>query len=94
MDNKEAKEPLAEFSHTSGIVKAQFSQQDSTRIFVASIDKTFKVFDVPSQVCLKTIVTPSPISNFAIDSSETFFYVACENTNVYQYNAEVVSANE
>ena len=79
----ESKEPLVEFSHTSEVVKVMFSKHDSSRIFTASIDKSFKVFDVPSKICLKTIITPSPISNFAIDSSESNYYISCENQNIY-----------
>jgi hypothetical protein len=72
--------PLFEFAeHTSDVTAVQFSRSAPQRAFSASLDKCFKVYDIPSRVTLKTIQTPSPINLIAIDNTETNVYVACDN---------------
>ena len=47
----------AEFSeHTSNVTQVRFSSSASIlRAFSASIDKTFKVYDIPSKIVIKQI---------------------------------------
>jgi hypothetical protein len=60
-----------------------------SRAFSCSIDKTFKVYDVPAGVTLKSIQAPSPINRMAIDAIESNVYLACDNQNVYGYSLEI-----
>lgn len=81
--------PLIEFAeHTSDVTAVQFSKSSPQRAFSASLDKSFKVYDIPAKVTLKSIQTPSPINHIAIDNTETHAYVACENQNVYAFSLD------
>lgn len=63
-----------------------FSKLDSlSRAFSASLDKTFRIYDLNAKCTIKTIQTLSPITNMAVDTVESFVYLSCENLNVYQY---------
>ena len=55
------------------------------RAFSSSLDKTFKVYDLPSKTVLKTIQVQSPILKMEVDQIESFVYLACDNLNVYQF---------
>lgn len=47
---------LTEFGeHTAEVTAVQFSRSNSQRCFSASLDKLFKVYDIPSKLTLKTI---------------------------------------
>jgi len=63
-------------------------------VFSASIDKQFKVYDVPMKMCIRTIQTPSPISKMMVDYTETMAYMACDNQNIYCYNLELASGSQ
>jgi WD40 repeat protein len=48
--------PLIEFAeHTSDVTAVQFSKSSPQRAFSASLDKSFKVYDIPAKVTLKSI---------------------------------------
>lgn len=65
--------------HTAEVTAVLFSPVNSTRAFSASIDKTFKVYEIPTKCVLKNIVTASPVHKMLVDNTETNVYVACEN---------------
>mmetsp|Transcript_7045 Transcript_7045/g.11858 ORF Transcript_7045/g.11858 Transcript_7045/m.11858 type:complete len:94 (+) Transcript_7045:580-861(+) len=47
---------LVEFGdHQKEVTQVRFSQSNQLRVFSASLDKQFKVFDVGQQICIKTI---------------------------------------
>jgi len=72
--------PFAEFAeHTSDVTAVQFSKSSPQRAFSASLDKTFKVYDVAARCTLKSIQATSPINHIAIDNTETMVYLACDN---------------
>ena len=41
--------------HSQEVTQVAFSQNNSSRAFSASIDKQFKVYDIPAKMCIKTI---------------------------------------
>jgi hypothetical protein len=55
------------------------------RAFSCSLDKTFKVYDIPSKTIIKVIQVQSPILKLEVDHCEQFVYLACDNLNVYQH---------
>ena len=56
--DKSKRLPYAEFSeHTSEVTCVKFSQNCANRAFSASTDKQFKVYDLSSKLCIKTIQT-------------------------------------
>jgi hypothetical protein len=65
-----------------------FSKSISTRGFSASLDKTFRVYDLIAKCTLKAIQAPSPINKMAVDTTESHVYLACDNQNVYSYSLE------
>lgn len=75
-----------EFSdHTAAVTSVKFSYAASLqRAFSGSLDKTFKVYDLPSKLVLRTIQLSSPIIRMSVDQLESTAYIACENLNVYQ----------
>jgi len=82
----------AEFNeHTSEVTQVKFSPAGVNRAYSASTDKQFKVYDLASKVCIKTIQTQSPILKVVMDHSETNIYVACDNQNIYCYGLEVTA---
>jgi WD40 repeat protein len=83
-----SKQPYAEFGeHTAEITQVKLIGE--TRAFSASLDKQFKVYDIPSKMCIKTIQTQSPILNAVLDKSECYMYAGCDNQNIYCYSLEV-----
>lgn len=65
----------------------RFSKLSSLqRAFSCSLDKTFKVYDLPSKTVIKSIQTHSQILKMEIEPIETLVYLACDNLNVYQYS--------
>ena len=75
-----------EFGDHTGVVTAvKFSYGASLqRAFSGSLDKTFKVYDLPSKMILKQIQMSSPILKIVVDQIESSAFIACENFNVYQ----------
>ena len=68
------------------MTQVAFSKLDSIlRAFSASLDKTFRIYDLTAKCVLKTIQVVSPITNMVVDAVESFVYLSCENLNVYQY---------
>ena len=65
-----------------------FAKASSQRLFSASVDKTFKVHDIPSGFCIKTIVAPAAITLMSVDSVESNVYLACDNQNIYHFFVE------
>ena len=63
------------FSYGAGIIRA----------FSCSLDKTFRVYDIPSKTILKQIQVQSPILKMEVDQTEQYAYLACDNLNVYQH---------
>lgn len=85
---------FAEFGdHTAEVTQVQFSKSSPHRAFSASLEKTFKVYDIAAKCTLKTIQAPSPINKLAIDVIETQVYLACDNQNVYAYSLELPTAS-
>lgn len=77
----------AEFSeHTNEITQVKLL--GSFRAMSASLDKQFKVYDLASKLCIKTIQTQSAISKAVVDHTESYVYVACDNQNIYCYSLE------
>ena len=74
-----------EFSeHTAAVTSVRFSYGASLdRAFSGSLDKTFKVYDLPSRLVLKTIQLSSPVLCLAVDQLESSAFIACDNLNVY-----------
>lgn len=62
---------------------------NGNRAFSASLDKQFKVYDLPSKLCVKTIQTQSPIIKAVVDHSESNMYAACDNQNIYCFGLEI-----
>jgi len=80
----EACDALAEFGDAQmEVTKVCFSPVSNQRLFAASLDKTLRVYDLPSKQLLKQIQSPSPILLMTVDFSEKFVYLACDNLNVY-----------
>ena len=72
--------------HSSEVTAVQFSFGASqSRAFSCSLDKTFKVYDLPGKCIIKTIQVQSQILRMAVDYLEQSVYLACDNLNVYQY---------
>jgi WD40 repeat protein len=65
------------------VTQTCFSPVSIQRLFTASLDKTMRVYDLPSKQLLKQIQTPSPILLMTVDFSEKQVYLACDNLNVY-----------
>ena len=85
---------LVEFGdHTSEVTQVQFSRSSPHRAFSASLDKTFKVYDIAAKCTLKSLQAPAPINKMAIDVIESLVYLACDNQNVYAYSLEVSAAS-
>jgi WD40 repeat protein len=80
--------PMAELTFNAEVCKVVFSKTNSDRLFIASIDKTFKAFEISSKVVLRTIVAPAPILLMTVDVGESNVYLACDNLNVYCYAME------
>ena len=53
------------------------------RAFSGSLDKTFKVYDLPSKLVLRTIQLASPVLNQTVDQLEASAFIACDNLNIY-----------
>jgi WD40 repeat protein len=53
--------------HTSDVTQVKFCSANPTRAFSASLDKQFKVYDIPSKLCVKTILIQSPITKVVMD---------------------------
>ena len=71
--------------HTGAVTAVKFSYGASLqRAFSGSLDKTFKVYDLPSKMILKQIQMSSPILKIVVDQIESSAFIACENFNVYQ----------
>ena len=86
-------QPFVEFSdHTAEVTQVCFSRSSVNRAFSCSVDKTFKVYDVPAGCTLKSIQAPSPINRLVIDAIESNVYLACDNQNVYGFSLELTSA--
>ena len=80
---------IVEFGdHTSEVTQVQLSRSSSNRAFSASLDKTFKVYDIAAKCTLKNIQAPSPINKLAVDNIEAYVYLACDNQNVYAYSMD------
>lgn len=75
----------AEFGdHSAEVTSVRFSIGASLqRAFSCSLDKTFRVYDLPSKCTIKQIQVQSQILRMEVDPLETFVYLACENMNVY-----------
>jgi len=75
-----------EFSeHTGAVTCVRFSYGASLlRAFSSSVDKTFRVYDLPSRTTLKQIQMPASILRFEVDQIESSVFLACDNLNVYQ----------
>jgi len=71
------------------VTQVQFSQTNSSRLFSASLDKQFKVYDLPAKMCIKTVQMQSPILKMVVDLSESNLFVATDNQNVYHYSLEI-----
>ena len=72
-------------SHTGAVSSVKFSfSAGLQRAFSGSVDKTFRVYDLPGKMILKEIMMTSPISNITVDQLESSAFIACENLNVYQ----------
>jgi len=65
------------------VTQTCFSPVSIFRLFTASLDKTMRVYDLPSRQLLKQIQTSSPILLMAVDYSERYVYLACDNLNIY-----------
>ena len=64
--------PFAEFGeHTSEVTAVLFSRCNPVRAFSASLDKTFKVYDIAAKCTLKSIQAASPINRMVIDTVES-----------------------
>ena len=76
---------LTEFGeHTSEVTQVKFSYGASMqRAFSCSLDKTFKVYDIPSKCVIKQIQVQSPILKLEVDHIEQYVFLACDNQNVY-----------
>lgn len=82
--------PYAEFGdHQEEVTQVAFSQNNSNRAFSASTDKQFKVYDLSSKLCIKTIQCASQIHKMIVDAPETNLYIACDNQNIYCYSIEI-----
>lgn len=67
------------------MTQVRFSASASLlRAFSGSVDKTFRVYDVPSKTLLRHIQVQSPIQFLEVDQTEQFVYLGCQNLNVYQ----------
>jgi WD40 repeat protein len=68
----QSNQPFAEFGdHTQEVTQVSFSKAGTgVRAFSASLDKTFRVYDIAAKCTLKTIQAPSPINKMAIDLAE------------------------
>jgi len=79
--------PFAEFSdHTAEVTQVKLL--GSTRMFSASSDKQFRVYDIPSKLCIKIVHAASAIMKAVVDHCEQNLYVACDNQNIYCYSLE------
>jgi hypothetical protein len=58
------------------------------------MDKTFRIYDISSLVCVKTIQAHGQIHKMIVDPFEANLYAACENQNVYHYSLEGSSSNQ
>ena len=78
---------FAEFGeHTSEVTQVKFSYGASIqRAFSCSLDKTFKVYDIPSKCIIKQIQVQSPILKLVVDHIEQYVFLACDNLNVYMH---------
>ena len=76
----------AEFGdHTSSVTQVKFSYgAPMQRAFSCSIDKTFKVYDLPSKTIIKQMQAKSAIIKLEVDHIEQFVYLACDNSTIYQ----------
>jgi len=84
---------FAEFNeHTSEVTQVKFCSANTLRAFSASTDKQFKVYDIASKMCVKTILTQSSITKVIMDHSESNIYVACDNQNIYCYGLETINS--
>lgn len=81
-------EAMCELTFNAEVCQVAFSKTNSDRLFAASLDKTFKVYDIPSKLVLRTIVVPAPVLLMTVDITEANVYLACENQNVYSYAME------
>lgn len=87
-------ETMAELTFNAEVCQVAFSTTNSDRLFAASTDKTFKVFDVASKQTLRTIVVPAAILLMTVDVAEANVYLACENQNVYCFAMEWVEGQK
>ncbi len=66
------------------ITQVLISPISNQRVYAGSLDKTCRVYDVPSKCLLKQIQTASAILLMRVDLPETYLYLACDNLNIYQ----------
>lgn len=66
------------------VTVVKFSLMNCARLFTASLDKCFRVYDIGSKQLIKQIQAGSPILVATIDVAENLAYLGCENLNIYQ----------
>ena len=75
--------------HQQEVTQVRFSRSGEQRLFSASADKTFRVFDVAEKLCIKVIQAHSSIQLMVVDDSETMVYLACDNQNIYAHTMQI-----
>lgn len=91
------KDPKFEFEfrdHADQITSLCFSPNTSKRLFSASLDKTVKLYDLPSKLCLKTITLQSSVSKILLNNLEALLFVILDNQNIYQLALEHEDENK
>ena len=67
----------------------QFSKNGAHRLFSASLDRQFKVYDIAAKICIRTIQSQGGILRVVIDHSESNLFLGCDNNNIYHFSLEV-----